>query len=254
MRAWYSVLLMLALVGVPACAGERAPSITVGAASSLQPLLDSIKPGFEEESGITLHITYAASGALVRQIEQGAPIDVFVSASAQYIDELSAGSFLRQDSLAAIGYGQLVLIRPEQDSGEIRSFADAERIAIANPETAPYGTAAKSLLESSGLWHLVEPRIVYAESALQAYQFANAGEVDYAFVPLPLVRTPADGIAYGDLAAAGLGSMPTVKYMAAVTTSTDEEEGARGFIDYLATPEVQAKVQEFGYNSTLGPR
>ncbi|MDA0798961.1 MAG: molybdate ABC transporter substrate-binding protein [Chloroflexi bacterium] len=254
MRAWHAVLLILALVTVSGCAGERAPSITAGAASSLQPLLNSIKPGFEEESGITLHITYSASGALARQIEQGAPIDVFVSAGAQYIDELSAGSFLRQDSLAAIAYGQLVLIRPEQDSGEIRSFADAERIAIANPETAPYGAAAKSLLESSGLWDDVEPRIVYAESALQAYQFAKAGEVDYAFVPLPLVRIPADGITYGDHVAAGLRGLPTVDYLAAVATSTDEEEGARAFIDYLAAPEVQAKLHEFGYNSILGPR
>lgn len=248
------MLLLLALMGVPACAGERTPSITVGAASSLQPLLDSIKSDFEEETGITLHITYSASGALAHQIEQGAPIDVFVSAGTQYIDDLSALSFLRQDSLAVIAYGQLVLIRPEQDNDEGRSFADAQRIAIANPETAPYGAAAKGLLESSGLWHEVEPRIVYAESALQAYQFAKAGEVDYAFVPLPLVRIPGDGITYGDRAAVGLGSMPTVNYVAAVATSTTEEQSARAFIDYLATPEVQAKLHEFGYNSILGPR
>jgi molybdate transport system substrate-binding protein len=207
-----------------------------------------MKPGFEEKTGITLHITYSASGALARQIEQGAPIDVFVSAG-KYVDELLADGLLRQDSIVPVGFGLLVPIQPVRSDGSIVTFKGAQRIAIANPETAPYGAVAKAQLEAAGLWDEVAPRIVYAESALQAFQFAKAGEVDYAFVPLPLLRTSPADVALVDSAALGLKAT-SVDYSAAITTSTADIEHAHSFADYLTGPNVQ--LTDFGYDTTLG--
>jgi molybdate transport system substrate-binding protein len=163
-------LLVVVLTGLLGCATADRPAITVGAASSLQPLLDSMRAYFEEETGITLHISYSASGIIARQIEQGAPIDVFISAGTTYIDDLIVRSFLRQDSASTLAYGQLSIVRPDLPGRPKSSFIYAQHIAIANPEIAPYGAATQRLLESSGLWEDVQPRLVIAESALQAYQ------------------------------------------------------------------------------------
>jgi molybdate transport system substrate-binding protein len=249
-RRWHVCLLVVVLSVLYGCGTTGEPAITVGAASSLQPLLDSVRADFEEETGITLHISYSASGTIARQIEQGAPIDVFVSAGTTYIDELAVSSFLREDSISTFAYGQLALVRPELPGAPAISFADAQRIAIANPEIAPYGAAARRLLESSGLWEDVQPRLVIAESALQAYQFAKSGEVDYAFVPQPLVRMSISGIVEGAPEPTGLGAMPTVSYVAAVTTRTTQEDHANAFVDYLTDPQIA--VTDFGYDSVLG--
>jgi molybdate transport system substrate-binding protein len=254
MRVCYLWLLVLSLAVPTGCANTPNPSgITVSAASSLQPLLDSIRSGFEKQTGVELHITYSASGAMARQIEQGAPIDVFISAGDQYIDDLVKKLFLRQDSVTIIGHGQLVIVRPLLGDDVIPSFAEAQRIAIANPEIAPYGAAAKHLLESAGLWNDIESHIVYAQSALQAFQFARAGEVDYAFVPLPLVHTFDTAVALVDPSALGL---PTtgVMYTASITASTTDIEHAQAFVAYLSGPEAVTKLHELGYNSVLEPR
>jgi molybdate transport system substrate-binding protein len=223
----------------------------VGAASSLQPLLDSIKPGFEDQAGVELHITYAASGALALQIEQGAPIDVFVSAGIRYVDYLVLGGFLRQDSISAFGYGQLVAVYPSLDAGRI-PFADAERIAIANPEIAPYGAAAKRLLEAAGMWGKIQDRLVIAGSALQAFQFAKAGEVDYAFVPLPLVESNPDGVERISVSALGLHGDTKVEYPAAIVAATNDAISGQAFIKYLTSHAVRPR--DFGYNTVLGPQ
>jgi molybdate transport system substrate-binding protein len=245
-------LLVVVLTGLLGCATADRPAITVGAASSLQPLLDSMRAYFEEETGITLHISYSASGIIARQIEQGAPIDVFISAGTTYIDDLIVRSFLRQDSASTLAYGQLSIVRPDLPGRPKSSFIYAQHIAIANPEIAPYGAATQRLLESSGLWEDVQPRLVIAESALQAYQFAKAGEVDYAFVPQPLVRMSAAGIEVVAAESTGLGAMPTVSYVAAVTMRTTQEDNASAFIDYLTGPKV--KVTDFGYDEVSGIR
>jgi molybdate transport system substrate-binding protein len=247
----FRLLLSLAVLFVGCGSATDAPAITVGAASSLQPLLDSIKPAFEEATGVEVRYSYAASGAIARQVEQGAPIDVFVLAGTRYVDDLAADGFLRKDSLSSVASGQLVVVRPLRIDGANVAFAEAERVAIANPEIAPYGAAAKAQLEAAGLWDAVEPQVVYAGSALQAFQFAKAGEVDYAFVPLPLVHISPEGLEVADHAIPGLKAI-NVTYAAALVDSTQEPESALAFIEYLVSPE--ARQADFGYNSVRGPR
>ena len=227
--------------------------VTVTAASSLQPLLDSTSPEFETANSINLRITYAASGAASRQIEQGAPVDVFISAGEQYVDNLLAGGFLRQDSIVIFGHGDLSLIRPQKTNNGNLSFQEAQRIAIPNPEIAPYGAAAKRLLEQSKLWDDIEPHIVYAQSALHAFQFTKAGEVDYALVPKPLLQISDSGVIEVASQDAGLLGKEIVTYSAAVTTSSAKEASARAFVKYLASPTVEAWLTELGYRTLEQP-
>ena len=250
MTRWHSFLLFAVLACLSGCATADRSSITVGAASSLQPLLESMSSNFEKETGITLLISYSASGIIARQIEEGAPSDVFVSAGSNYVDDLTTGSFLRMDSISTFAYGELSLVRPDLPGKAESWFAGAQRIAIANPAIAPYGAAAQQLLESSGMWEDVQPRLVIAESALQAYQFVKAGEVDYAFVPQPLVRMSSSGVVESAPGPAGLGAMPRISYVAAVATLTTQQDHASTFINYLTSSKV--KITEYGYDRALG--
>ena len=232
--------------------GPRPAVLTIGAASSLQPLLADAAPRFERSSGLELRISYGASGTIAKQIEQGAPIDVFVTAGTQYINTLGSLGFLREHSFSPFAYGVLVLVRPATRAAGTVAVAKAERIAIANPEVAPYGALAKAQLESVGLWETVMPNVVYAESASQAYQFAKAGEVDYALVPYPLVVAASEGVEL--VVDPALGSLnQQVTYGAVITEASEEVSSAHAFIEFLVNPENIRPV-DFGYIRVRGPQ
>ena len=246
--------LTLSLV---ACDDRSSREITIGAASSLRPLLDEVVPLFEGETGITAQVSYGASGAIARQIAQGAPIDVFASADATQINELILGRFLVLDSIFTWGYGQLVAIRPVDSDPAIVTLMDADLIAIANPETAPYGAAAKQLMEQTNIWDQVEGNVVFAETALQALLFAQAGEVDFAFVPLSLLRADSSGVTVVDQTirvngfdrpVTGFTSLDQSLALVAESHALDE---AREFMKFFASDEVVRVFESLGYVPVL---
>lgn len=243
MRLLFALASLAALPFLAACGGsDDRPELIVGAASSLLPFLEELEPIFENEVEIDLTITYAASGIIARQIEQGAPIDVFLSADQALAAQMAVDGVLREDSIVAIGQGILVAVRPHD--GETTSFLDARRIAIANPETAPYGAAAKRLLEVKGIWDQIEDRVVYGESALQALQFVRTAEADIGLVPLSLVSRGSEGIErvedgpYGD---------PGIVQTAGIVAASTQAAHARRFIDYLTSPAARTLLMRYGY-------
>ena len=246
--------LTLSLV---ACDDRSSREITVGAASSLRPLLDEVVPLFEGETGITVLVSYGASGAIARQIEQGAPIDVFASADATQVNDLILGRFLVLDSIFTWGYGQLVAVRPVDGDPAMVTLMDADRIAIANPETAPYGAAAKQLMEQTNVWDQVEGNVVFAETALQALLFAQAGEVDFAFVPLSLLRADSSGVTVVDQTIRvngfdrpvnGFTSLDQSLALVAESHALDE---AREFVEFFASDKVVHAFESLGYAPVL---
>jgi molybdate transport system substrate-binding protein len=233
-----------------ACGNAATSELTVGAASSLRPLLDEVVVLFEEETGISVQVSYGASGAIARQIEQGAPIDVFASADVAQIDELTLGEFLVSDSIFAWGNGQLVLVQPIDADRRIETLLDADRIAIANPETAPYGAAAKLLMQRNGVWDEVEDNVVFAETALQALLFAQAGEVDFAFVPLSLVRANDEGVRVVDLGLP-ISSITFLTQTLAVISDSASLGDARRFVEFFATDEIVRLFWALGYTPAI---
>jgi len=234
--------LASALVLAAGCAGDHDERrITVAAASSLQPLLEEVVPRFAEDTGIAIGVSYGASGTIANQIEHGAPIDVVVAASLEHVDRLSSGGFLRVDSIKPWANGVVTLVKPKGDN-RAWLLVEGERIAIANPETAPYGAAAKALLENSGLWEQLEDRIVYADNVMQALQFARSGNVDFAFVPASLVP-----LGSGDIDHLGGFYGGDLRQTVAVVASTDHLEDAEAFANHLAGDEVAALLSGFGY-------
>jgi molybdate transport system substrate-binding protein len=167
---------------------EDAGPLRVAAASSLRDAFGSIGYAFEQRTGNRVTLSYGASGLLAEQIGAGAPFDVFASADVELVDRAIAAGACRAESKVVFARGRVVLWWPEPSKVEpphdltdlaLPRFA---RIAIANPEHAPYGRAAKQALISSGMWRAVEPKIVYADNAHHALTLASTGNAEVAVV------------------------------------------------------------------------
>ena len=165
------------------CAIARATDLLVAGAADLAPLTSALEQGFEHAPNTPaqtkVRFTLASTGSLARQIESGAPLDVFLSADERTVKDLVASGRLEPDILV-YARGRLGLWSKD---GRVRSLGDLKKpgvihIAIANPEHAPYGIAARKALETQGLWSEVQPKVVYGENVRQTMQFAESGNAD----------------------------------------------------------------------------
>lgn len=186
MRGLQYACLALLFAG---CAPDRS-ELVIGAAASLSDLLPALTSSFEEETGIALMTSIGASGMLARQIRQGAPIDVFLAADEDWVDALVREGYVLPDSRAVYARGRLVLWSRNEDLSiaSIHDLASPQigRIAVANPDAAPYGRAAVESMRAAGIFDRVQPRLIIAEHVRQTLQFAETGNVDVAFVPATL--------------------------------------------------------------------
>jgi molybdate transport system substrate-binding protein len=202
-RATWLVAATLLFAGAaPARADSPATRAAplVAAASDLKFALDEIAVRFERETRIAPRISYGSSGNFARQIEQGAPFELFLSADEAYVERLADRGLTRGDG-ALYAIGRIVLFAPhgsplEPDPG-LRNLAarlasgESGRLAIANPEHAPYGRAAEQAMRSLGVWHAVQPRLLLGENVAQAAQFASSGNADGGIIAYSLVLAPA---------------------------------------------------------------
>ena len=200
-----AVLGGLALGGMGVFAGSPAwaqnasqPAvIRVAAASDLKFALIELSARFERETSSKLAITFGSSGNLARQLEQGLPMDLFLSADEALIFRLAKSGWARDEGVV-YGRGQLVWLVPKASAakldedlkGLLASLGSSGKLSIANPEHAPYGRAAQSALLSLGLWQTVQSRLVLGESVTQATQFVSTGAAPSGLVALSLALAP----------------------------------------------------------------
>jgi molybdate transport system substrate-binding protein len=243
------------LAGLIALAPTRAwasEGPLVAAASDLTGALPIIAERFRRAGGGPVRLTFGSSGALTRQIEAGAPFEVFLSAEASLARRLAAAG-RTQGPGRVYGQGRLVIfartgsrVRPAGGTAElIRALRDGRirRLAIANPEHAPYGRAAREALTALGVWRLAEPRLVLGDSAAQAARFAMTGGAEAGLLPLSLALGP-------ELARAGAHARidpalhaPLVQTVVLLRGAGQE---ARAFFDFLASPPARAVLRDFG--------
>jgi molybdate transport system substrate-binding protein len=188
---------LFAMAG-PAPAQTTAPLIA--GASDLQFALTEIAQAFRATTGQEVRLSFGSSGNITRQIEQGSPVELFLSADEAFVVRLAEGGHTR-DRGDLYGIGRIVLFTPPGSpiaaGGGMAAIRDAltqrriTRFAIANPEHAPYGRAAEQALRASGLWEGISPRLVFGENVSQAAQFALAGGSQGGIVAYSLVLAPA---------------------------------------------------------------
>lgn len=201
MKRIFSLLTVAVLLIVAGCSGKSSggaqdtagtqdkaetKNITVSAAASLQPVLDELIAEFEKKHK-DFHVTvnYGGSGALAQQISQGAPVDLFLSASADNVDQLKEKNLVSKDVLLL--KNELVVVVPKEGAQSISDIKDlasknVKKIALGTPETVPAGKYAEQTLKSLKLWDDLDDKIVYTKDVRQALNYVETGSVDAAFV------------------------------------------------------------------------
>ena len=249
LRVPAALALVLILAAVAGCSSGRVRTaggaeligaeLTVAAAASLKPAIAEIAADFEEETGADVTTVFGSSGLLSRQIENGAPFDVFLSASRSFLTQLQEDGFVR-DSIP-FADGQIVLTGKARSLRALKSDS-IENIALANPETAPYGTAARAALRKAGIWADVKDKIVYGENIGQAFDFVQTGNADAGIVARSL--TNAAGIT-APLIDDGL--YEPIEQWAGVVIGTKARPAAAAFMNYLTGAPAQKTLRSFGY-------
>lgn len=189
-----AVLLLLGMLPAPLAAQD---TLTVFAAADLAHTLEELGPAYTRRTGTVVLPVLGASGQLATQIERGAPADLFFSANTGFIDRLIAGGHLLGGTRTVYARGRIVLAWP-RGAPPLRGLGDllapaVKRIAIAHPETAPYGMAARQALVAQGLWERVEAKLVIGENVRQALQYVQTGAVDAAIVAQSVAAVPEVG-------------------------------------------------------------
>jgi molybdate transport system substrate-binding protein len=171
--------------------GARPQALTVSAASDLTPAFQELGRLFEQQDGTEVTFNFGSTGQLAQQIEQGAPVDLFAAANVSFIEELEKKGLIIPDTKALYAQGRLTLWTRGDSPLKLERVEDLakpefRKVAIANPEHAPYGAAAREALQAAGVWGAVEPKLVYGENISQTLQYAESGNVDAALVALSL--------------------------------------------------------------------
>jgi len=192
--------------------------------------------------GIQVRFVVGSSGMLARQIENGAPYDVYLSANERFVQELAAQRVLDVSTVRVYAEGRLGLWSKDGKIRELKQLTGAgvRHIAIANPQHAPYGAAAKQALTRAGLWAAIERRIVYAENVRQAFEYASSGNTDAVVTAWSLVHHRSgvllDSTLYDPLRQAG-----------AVVASSKQRAAAQKLLDYLCGARGQAVLASYGW-------
>ncbi len=227
--------------------GETESSLTIAAASNLTDVLAEIGPRFTGKTGIRVVFSFGATADLAKQIENGAPFDVFAAADTEHVAQLEAKGLLTNGSRALYARGRLVMWVPPGNNLKAQRIQDItakefERIAIAKPDVAPYGKATVESLRALGIWDQIEPRVIYGQNVSQTKQYAGTGNAEVAFIPLALVK-PGEG-SYVEVSADL--HQPIDQALAIIKDSTNQT-AARQFVDFLLSDEGQEIFSRKGY-------
>ncbi len=247
-RRLTTALILFLVSTLPACASPAPhPSLQVAAAASLARAMPELEQAFTAETGITVVPVLSSSGQIAQQIAQGAPYDVFLSANEMYVDMLIADHHLIKESKRVYALGTLVLVTRKDAPFRIKELQDLtipaiRRVAIANPEHAPYGLAAQEALEHLGIWEALQPKVVFGENVRQALQFVETGNADAALVarsladPTQVQIIPVDPDLYAP-----------VRHVAGIVSRTSDPALAAQFLEFLTGPQGRAILQAQGF-------
>ena len=253
-RSLFGLIFAAAVATLPGVAAvpAQAEDVIVFAAASLKNALDKVAGNYREETGKTVLISYAGSSALAKQIEAGAPADIFFSADLAWMDYVAERALIRKDTRETLLGNAIVLVAPA-DSGIsvtiepgmdlVAALGADGHLAMANVESVPAGKYGKASLESLGIWDVVAPHVVQADNVRAALAFVATGEA-----PLGIVyQTDANSEPKVKVVGAfPADSHPPVLYPVAMTASSQNPD-ARAFFDYLRSDGAQPAYEKQGF-------
>jgi molybdate transport system substrate-binding protein len=257
-------ILLLALTGFavgllawrgthrPAAPAPNTPGVAPGtelrvaAAADLQKAFTELATLFEKETGAKVTLVFGATGTLVKQVENGAPFDLLAAADEKYLSDLETKGKIVYGTHTLYAEGHLVVWTrkgdPAPKSLHELGAAIYKRIAIADPEHAPYGRAARAALESAGVWEAVQPKIIYGDNVRQTLQYAESGNADAALVSQSLTLET-DGQTWlvpDDL-------HPPLRQAMGLVAGTTHPELARQFVTFVVRGAGRDVMRRYGF-------
>jgi len=230
--------------------------LTIAAASDLQPVLPRLVAQFEQQTGHTVRTTFGSSGNFLAQIRNGAPFDVLLSADVDYPKQLEAAGVAEPGTITSYATGSIVVWARAGSRVDVTRGLDAlagdgvRRIAIANPEHAPYGRAAVAALRTARLYDRVKAKFVLGENVAQAAQFVQSGNADVGIIPLSLAVSPALA-ATGRYVVVPPALYPAIEQAAVLIRSSQSKDAARAFLAFLQRPDVARTLADAGFGPAL---
>jgi molybdate transport system substrate-binding protein len=249
------VLAFLPALSAPVYAQEK--SLTVFAAASMKNALDDVDAAFTKKSGIAVAVSYAASSALIKQIEEGAPADVFVSADLDWMDYGSQKKLVQDNTRMNLLGNRLVLIAPKDSqignitigpNVDLAKIAGDGRIVTADVRAVPAGKYAKAAFEKLGIWSAIEPKLAMAENVRAALTLVARGEGVLGIV------YETDAKVEPNVKIVGVfpeDSHPPIVYPVALTTTA--KANAAGYLEYLRSQTAKSIFEHYGFTVLLKP-
>lgn len=244
-------LLLASQVGVRA--QQQQPPLRVAAAADLQFALKDIAQQYEHQGGRRIEITFGSSGNFFSQLQNGAPFDVFFSADLEYPSRLQQANLIEPNTLLKYASGRIVVWVPPDSKVDLvgqkwNALLDptVQKIAIANPEHAPYGRAAVEALKRAGLYEEVQSKLVYGENISQAAQFVQSGNAQAGIIALSLAVSPA--MNSGQRWDIPVNQYALLEQAAVILKSSPNRDAARAFLAYVSGDAGRRTLETFGFS------
>ena len=252
MRWWIAFVMVAACT--PSSKGDEAKAggeIKVAAASDLAYAFGEIGQAFQKQTGHKVTFTFGSSGNFAKQLAEGAPFDVYASANVKFVEDTIAAGACDGETKALYGRGRIVIwtkpgVAPARSVAELAESRFV-KVAIANPQHAPYGKAAQQALEATGAWAAVQPKLVYGENIQQTFQFVQSGNVEAAIVALSLAKAQANAKEGVEWALVDEAQHEPLDQALVVCKKGSNAAVGKQFADYVRTPEGREIMKRFGF-------
>ncbi len=233
----------------PVVANSQSDALLIAAAASLQNALEELDPLFESASGVTLSYNFAASGPLQQQIEQGAPVDLFISAAARQIDALQEKNLIVANTRQNLLTNNLVLIVPSSSTLGLTSFrqltnSNVRQIAIGEPRSVPVGQYAEELFKNLNIWDQLQPKFVLGNSVRNVLASVESGNADAGVVYTTDAKISSQ---VKQVATAPSNLHSPIIYPMAIVTASRNQPAARSYAQFLRTQQAQEIFKKYGF-------
>lgn len=226
---------------------KEASTLTVAAASDLQIAFTEVAQNFEAITNSEVQLTFGSSGMLSQQIENGAPYDVFASANVDFVEKLKESEKTIAETQTLYAKGRVGLTTLKKNQVEVNDLNDLllpeiKKIAIANPETAPYGMAAKQVLETAGIWDQIQDKLVYGKNISDTLTLVTTGNAEVGLISHSLIDDKVNFTLLDESLHKPLNQAITV------IKETSQEQLAEQFVDYVTGSEGRKVLAKYGFD------
>jgi molybdate transport system substrate-binding protein len=247
MKSVVRILLLVCITFMPFSMPAHAGDVNLSVAASLRDAVAELSANFSKSNpGVKFQSNFGASGALAKQIENGAPADLFISANIEWMDYLKERKLVDEKSISTFAYNTLVFVgKPGLKAGSLQDIVKLEKIAIGSPKSVPAGDYAMQAFKNAGMENQVQNKLVMARDVRECLLYADRGEVDGAFV----YRTDAEEMARNVkiLFTVPQELYPRVVYPLALTVVGSKKAEAVVFFGFLQTAEARAVLTKHGF-------